>query len=118
MKIAVVLVWSVLSMNGYLLASDCDEVVIYAKTIKAQKNRLPSLLLRNQVFGCTGIDKFVGTLDELDRDLIYIKALNRSRAQYDELLTDNASPQKYADLLSKESIDKLFKVQKRIYSQE
>ncbi len=104
-------------LHGSLHACSCKGAIEYAKEVKAKdkKGKLPDMRLRRYVFECTGIVERVEHLDELDKDLLYMKASSYTRDKFDNSKTKTSNPKIFSELLPKENIDKLFEVMKKIY---
>lgn len=111
-----------LLFQGTLYAGSCEVAIKYAQESNAkekhQQGRLPDMRLRQYVFDCTDIHKYLEDLDELDKDLLYMKASNYTREEFENSLTKTENPQKFSDLLPKEAIDRLYAMMKKIYLEQ
>jgi len=109
------LILALLFSSTSLYACSCEGAKAYAKEIHAQKDRLPPHKLARLVLECTGVMPYVKHLDMLDQDLIYMKATYKTKEEYAQTLTSNASPKKFSDIIPKENRDKLYKVIDNIF---
>lgn len=117
MKIVNTVLIALFLFQGSLYACSCNGAIEYAKEVKAKvhKRTLPNRTLRRYVFECTGNFERLAHLDELDKDLLYMKALSYTRDEFENSETKTKIPQKFSELIPKENMDKLFKVMRKIY---
>ena len=119
MKLIKIILVTLFLFQGALHACSCEGAIDYAKKVKAkeQKRKLPNRTLRRYVFECTGNFERLEHLDELDKDLLYMKASNYTREEFENSETKTKVPQKLSEFLPKENIDRLFEVMRKIYTE-
>lgn len=120
MKIISSLIITLFLLHSDLYACSCKGAIAYAKetNAKKRKGRIPDIRLQRYVFECTGILEKLESLDQLDKDLLYMKASSYTRERFENSKTKTETPRMFSELLSKEHIDKLFEVMHKIYTDQ
>lgn len=79
-------------------------------TSKNGRGEIPNRNDREYIFECTGVVNFISALDELDRDLLFMKASYYPFERFKDFETQTESPIKYYNLIPSETLVSFFGV--------
>ncbi len=91
---AVLMLFLLLAAMGTALAADCGDLAG-----RGSSRELPQREERVRIFSCAGVEGFVADLDELDRDLLFLRAGILPVKELAERTTETAPPRTYGALI-------------------
>jgi len=94
---------------------NCDRLIKSMQGRMGDKNRFPPVRIRDRVFQCAGVFEYLYALDELDKDLLYMKAITWSFEEYSNSMTKQAKPVKYSKLIPLHKLSKLYGAVRELY---
>ena len=100
-----------LSLNSQLLAKDdnhCNCVQKRAQKSHFDFNRIPPYWFVMDSLACLELIDATKTFDQLDKDLLILRALNYTKEHFKTTLSQEEVRRPYSKILSDEQIDKLY----------
>ena len=101
----------VLNMGVVNMANACGNCDSYIKSMQGRlgdKKKIPSIRIRDRIFQCTGVFDYVAGLDEMDKDLLYMKATIKTFEKYADSMTKQAEPVKFSELIPLHKLSSLY----------
>ena len=105
------------AVNAANACGNCDDLVKTMEGRMGDKNKLPSVRVRDRVFQCAGVFDYLAGLDEMDKDLLYMKATIYSFEKYSNAMTKQVKPVKFSKLIPLHKLSKLYGVVRQLYKQ-
>jgi len=103
------------AMNVVNACGNCDHFIKSMEGRMTDKKRMPSIRVRDRVFQCAGVFEYVSVLDEMDKDLLYMKATGYTFERYSNSKTTGLKKIKFSELIPMHKLSNLYGVVRELH---